>query len=311
MHPVRCSKINLEFIPMKASSFTTGLLQGGKQALLSVALVAGLGMVAPKPAQALTVVLDFVSVATTDQFGVGTLPETFSTWGFTGLNLAGVRAAVLDAVNNDYLNYPTFGANPQSPLPDGKQLNINFVTSVGQTLPGNGDSEWYYMAIGDANPNVGFLGQACLGCVRNSSGVSTVANGTIFGSTLTDTIASLLSLATSDAQRINLLAGTVAHEIGHSLTLAQSRCVNFLAHGHWCIAHLDAQCRTCERPLFCVHRVQQPDSKRGSAQCQPCARNRHHADVDHGLGDVGFAFAEDAQSGVSETASAICFCRRR
>jgi hypothetical protein len=219
MHPVRCSKINLEFIPMKASSFTTGLLQGGKQALLSVALVAGLGMVAPKPAQALTVVLDFVSVATTDQFGVGTLPETFFTWGFTGLNLAGVRAAVLDAVNNDYLNYPTFGANPQSPLPDGKQLNINFVTSVGQTLPGNGDSEWYYMAIGDANPNVGFLGQACLGCVRNSSGVSTVANGTIFGSTLTDTIASLLSLATSDAQRINLLAGTVAHEIGHSLTL--------------------------------------------------------------------------------------------
>jgi hypothetical protein len=106
-----------------------------------------------------------------------------------------------------------------SPLPNGKQLNINFVTSVGLTPPSNGDSEWYFMAIGDANPNQGFLGQACLGCVRNSGGVSGVANGTIFGSTLTDSIAGLLSLATSDAQRINLLAGTVAHEIGHSLTL--------------------------------------------------------------------------------------------
>jgi hypothetical protein len=204
---------------MKASSFTTGLLQSGKQALLSVALVAGLSMAAPKPAQALTVVLDFVSGPTTDAFGVRTLPETFASWGFTGLDLNGVRNAVLGAVVNDYLNYPTVGANPSSPLPNGKQLNINFVTSVGQTPPSNGDSEWYYMAIGDADPNQGFLGQACLGCVRNASGVSTVANGTIFGSTLTDTIASLLSLATSDAQRINLLAGTVAHEIGHGLTL--------------------------------------------------------------------------------------------
>jgi PEP-CTERM motif len=37
---------------------------------------------------------------------------------------------------------------------------------------------------------------------------------------LTDSIASLLSLATNDTQRINLLAGTLSHEIGHSLTLA-------------------------------------------------------------------------------------------
>jgi hypothetical protein len=204
---------------MRSSTFTTRLLQRSKALMLTTALASGLVVATPKPAQALTVVLDFVSVATTDQFGVGTLPETFSTWGFTGLNLAGVRSAVLDAVNNDYLNYPTVGANPLSPLPNGKQLNIDFVISNGQTPPSNGDSEWYYMAIGDANPNQGFLGQACLGCVRNSSGVSTVANGTIFGSTLTDTISSLLSLATSDAQRINLLAGTVAHEIGHSLTL--------------------------------------------------------------------------------------------
>jgi hypothetical protein len=204
---------------MKTLSFAPGLLQCSKQAALGLALVAGLSMATPKPAQALTVVLDFVPGATTDLFGVGTLAENFSTWGFTGLNLAGVRNAVLSAVTNDYLGYATVGANPSSPLPNGKELNINFTTSLGLTGPGNGDSEWYYMAIGDANPNQGFLGQACLGCVRNSAGVATVANGSIFGSTLTDSIFGLLSLATSDAQRINLLAGTVSHEIGHGLGL--------------------------------------------------------------------------------------------
>jgi hypothetical protein len=189
-----------------------------RTAVLGSLLAAGLA-VGAAPAHALTVVLNFVNVATTDRNNVGTLPETFATWGFTGLDLNGVRAATLAAVKNDYLGYPSFATNAASPLPAGKELNINFTFSNGLSGPGNGDAEWYYMAIGDANPNQGFLGQACLGCVRNAAGVSTVANGTIFGSTLTDSIFGLLSLATSDAQRINLLAGTVAHEIGHGLTL--------------------------------------------------------------------------------------------
>jgi hypothetical protein len=190
-----------------------------KSAALGATLALGLSFGATQQAQALTIVLNFVPSATTDLFGVGTLPETFSTWGFTGLDLAAVRLATLAAVRTDYLGYPTVGANAASPLPNGKELNINFTFSTGLTGPGNGDTEWYYMAIGDANPNQGFLGQACLGCVRNSSGVSTTANGGIVGSVLTDTISGLLSLATNDAQRINLLAGTVAHEIGHTLTL--------------------------------------------------------------------------------------------
>jgi hypothetical protein len=135
------------------------------------------------------------------------------------MDLNGVRNATLAAVTQDYLGFPSFGTNASSPLPAGKELNINFTFSNGLTGPGNGDTEWYYMAIGDANPNQGFLGQACLGCVRNAAGVSSVANGTIFGSTLTDSISGLLSLATNDQQRINLLAGTVTHEIGHGLVL--------------------------------------------------------------------------------------------
>jgi PEP-CTERM motif len=171
------------------------------------------------PAQALTIVLNFVNAPTTDINGVGSLPESFASWGFTTLDLNGVRNATLAAVKDHYLGYPTFGTNALSPLPNGKELNINFTFSNGVTGPGNGDPEWFYMAIGDANPNQGFLGQACLGCVRNASGVATVAVGSIFGSTLTDSLAGLLSLAANDQQRINLLAGTVSHEIGHGLGL--------------------------------------------------------------------------------------------
>jgi len=185
---------------------------------LAAALLLG-AAAAPQPAQALTIVLNFVDGSTTDRNGVTTIAETFASWGFTTLDLAGVRQATLDAVLDDYLGFPSFGSNALSPLPDGRELDINFTISNGLTGPGNGDTEWYVMAIGDASPNQGFLGQACLGCVRNSAGVATVANGTIFGSSLTDTIAGLLPLASNDQQRIQLLAGTVAHEIGHGLGL--------------------------------------------------------------------------------------------
>ncbi len=190
-----------------------------QKAALGAALVAGVALAAPQPAQALTIVLNFVNAPVIDQFGVGSVPETFASWGFTSLDLAGVRAATLAAVRADYLAYPTVATNAASPLQAGKELNINFTFSNGLTGASNGDPEFYYMNIGDANPNVGFLGQACLGCIRNASGVATVPVGTMFGSTLSDSISGLLSLATSDQQRINLLAGTVAHEIGHGLGL--------------------------------------------------------------------------------------------
>jgi PEP-CTERM motif len=196
-----------------------GLLNRCKLSLLGVAFGAVIGIAAPKPAQALTVLLDFVASPTTDPFMVTTLPESFSSWGFTGLNLSGVRNALLNAVIDDYLGYSTVSSDPLSPLLAGKELNINFGITVGQTGPTNGDSEYYYIAIGDASPNQGFLGEACLGCVR-TLGAASITNGTIFGSVLTDSIASLLSLATNDTERINLLAGTLSHEIGHSLTLA-------------------------------------------------------------------------------------------
>ncbi|KPF51284.1 hypothetical protein IP87_08720 [beta proteobacterium AAP121] len=194
-------------------------LHTGRKAAVAAALALGLGLATDKPAEALTIMLNFVAAPTIDRAGVGSTPETFASWGFSGMSLTDIRNATLAAVQNHYLGYPSFATNALSPLPAGFELDINFEWSNGATAPTNGDTEWYYMAIGDANPNVGFLGQACLGCVRNSAGNSSVANGTIFGSTLTDSIAGLLSLATNNEQRINLLAGTVTHEIGHGLSL--------------------------------------------------------------------------------------------
>ncbi len=198
---------------------TNTALRAGRKLMVGAAVTLALGLSTDRPAHALTVLLDFVSGPTTDLFGVGTIPESFASWGFTGMSLNDVREATLDAVMQDYLAYPSVGTNASSPLADGYQLNIRFEWSNGQTAPTNGDTEWYFMAIGDAQPNEGFLGQACLGCVRNASGVSSAANGSIVGSVLTDTISGLLSLATSNEQRINLLAGTVTHEIGHTLNI--------------------------------------------------------------------------------------------
>lgn len=203
---------------MKLERKWAGCLKGLRSAALGAAVT--LGLVGAMPAQALTIVLNFVNTPTTDINGVRTTPETFASWGFTGLlSLDAIRNATLAAVQVDYLAYPTVGQNALSPLPVGKQLDIDFVWSNGLTGPSNADPDYFYVDIGDANPNQGFLGQACLDCVRNSAGNASQPAGAIVGSILSDSIAALLNLATNDSQRINLLAGTVSHEIGHSLTL--------------------------------------------------------------------------------------------
>ena len=58
-------------------------VKASKAGLLAATMALGLATV--QPAQALTIVLDFVPSATTDIFGVGSVSESFASWGFTGL----------------------------------------------------------------------------------------------------------------------------------------------------------------------------------------------------------------------------------
>ena len=194
-------------------------------AVASAALAFGLAAATPDDAKALTVSLNFVSSLTTDMFGVKTNTANYTPYGFTGMNTAQIQAAILSSLIDDYLGYPTIGADASSPLPVGKELDINFV--IGSGAPSNGDSEYYYVAIGNRAEPYGFLGQACLSCVRDETsgtGPNGVSNGAIVGSILVDNIAlSLASLASSDDERINLLEGTIAHEIGHALSLEHPR----------------------------------------------------------------------------------------
>ena len=92
---------------------------------LAAALLLGTGLIAsvPRPAEALTISLAFVSSPTIDAFGVGTTADTFAAFGFTGMTTAQIQAGVLSAVTNDYLGYPTGG---RSPLPVGMQLIGNY-----------------------------------------------------------------------------------------------------------------------------------------------------------------------------------------
>ena len=189
--------------------------------LATAAIATGFGAALPQHAAALTISLDFVTGPTTDVFAVGTTTATYGAYGFTGLSTAQIQISIYNAVVMDYLGFPDITANALSPLAAGKQLNLSFVTSSSAVAPGNGDPEYYHVAIGNSTAVQVFLGQACFTCVRTAGGVGPtgVSNGNIVGSILVDNIAGLASLATTDQQRINLLAGTVAHEIGHTLSL--------------------------------------------------------------------------------------------
>lgn len=185
----------------------------------SLAIAAGLAFAQPQPAQALTISLAFVDSPTTDRFGVTTTTADFTPFGFANWNTAQIKSAIVAAVTEDYLGYPIGGL---SPLTAGKQLAINFEATNTLTRPANGDPEYYYVAIGTATNVSGFLGQACTMCIRTATGRGPLlgtTTGDIVGSILTNEIAKVAVTATTNQQRVNLIAGTIAHEIGHALSL--------------------------------------------------------------------------------------------
>ena len=191
--------------------------------LTSVSAIALLAAV-PQQAQALTLLLNFTNAPVTENAGVGTSTidvADFSTWGFTGMTLPTIMSSVLASVNQAYLMYPTVGANALSPLANGKELNINFETvTSGSALPSNGDANYFYFGVGNTtNPADDELGHACYGCVRDLTMLASAPNGSMVGVNFTNNLQGLTGLATTDAERINILAGTIAHEFGHALML--------------------------------------------------------------------------------------------
>ena len=79
---------------------SSAALQVCKKGAMAAAVALSLGLATDRDAEALTVLLNFVNGPTTDRFNVGTLPETFASWGFTGMSLTDIRNATLAAVQN-------------------------------------------------------------------------------------------------------------------------------------------------------------------------------------------------------------------
>jgi hypothetical protein len=202
----------------------------------AVTMALAIGMTTPRESQALTFVLDFDNTGT-DIFSQTTGPLQQGSFNFFGLSEAQVEQATLSAVTSHYQNYVTIGADPLSPLANGQQLDIDFEIGAAGTSPLNGDSDFWSIKIGDGisgtgATNPGIFGAACGACVRTGAGVSNQFNltvGATVGSIWTDHIDNFAALATSASELINLIAGTISHEIGHTLALGHTSPNNAMA----------------------------------------------------------------------------------
>lgn len=188
------------------------------------------GMFLSINASALTIVLDFDSTSA-DIFGQTTGAFDHTTFGFAGFaSQSAVESEILNSVTAHFNDYPDVGLDPISPIPVGRELDINFESGTFATAPANGDSEYHFVKVGAGiaganSTNLGILGAACGGCARTSAGVVDefgLGFGNIIGAIWTDHIDNLISLAGNDLQLINLIAGTISHEIGHTLSLAHA-----------------------------------------------------------------------------------------
>jgi hypothetical protein len=194
----------------------------------------------PQSASALTFVLDFNDsnqANTSDIFGTTVSDFDVTDYGFNSSQYSTVTSAILDKVKSDYQDIPDVKEDARSPFAAGKELNIDFQIGNIGTAPSNGDSEYYFMQIGDlaTDPNnvapVGVLGIAALDGARNSSGSSdpfaigqqnwkNFAVGSVYTNRVNALggVSNKLTSGNLDAT-VNAISGTLSHEIGHALSL--------------------------------------------------------------------------------------------
>ena len=190
-----------------------------------------------KSASALTFVLDFNDLAqanTSDSFPEPYTVRTFDVdaYGFSTSDFSLVTNSILNTVESHFYDIPDISEDVRSSIPAGEQLDIDFEIGNIGTLPINGDSEYYYIQIGDyvSGPGSGSLGVAGLGAARQSDGTLPHDDdgyiGLTLGSVFTDNINRLSLLTPSNALTsgnleftTNAIAGTLSHEIAHTLSL--------------------------------------------------------------------------------------------
>jgi hypothetical protein len=186
-------------------------------------------------ANALTFVLDFNDANqenTSDIFGTEVTDFNVNSYGFAPTEFDLVTNSILDKVESHFYDIPTesnyFGATT-SPIPDGQELDIDFeIGEINAFTPSDGDSDYYFVQIGSAVSNeVTSLGQAGLNTARSSNGtVNSFFQRRVVGSVFTDNIVNLRGLTPSNTLKTgnleattNAIAGTLSHEIGHTLSL--------------------------------------------------------------------------------------------
>ena len=184
-------------------------------------------------ANALTFVLDFNDANqenTSDIFGTKITNFNVNPYGFAPTEFDLVTNSILDKVESHFYDIPTesnYFGDTTSPIPDGKELDIDFeIGEINAFTPSNQDSDYYFVQIGSAvSDEVTSLGQAGLNTARNSNGsVIPFYQGKVVGSVFTDNINRIGGLG--DALKsgnleatTNAIAGTLSHEIGHALSL--------------------------------------------------------------------------------------------
>ena len=185
-------------------------------------------------ASAITIVIDFNDVGqpnTTDIFGNSVSDFSVTSYGFTQGDYGTVTNAILGELRNDYYGIPTQATLAGSPIPAGFELDIDFEIGDFGTAPTNGDTEYYTAQLGTgvSGPHVaGTFGVAGGSTIRTSSGQANpfgLNNGDVVVSVFTDNIQGLggvgnaLSSGNLSAT-MHAINGTLAHEIGHALSLA-------------------------------------------------------------------------------------------
>ena len=123
----------------------------------------------------LTIVLDFIDPGQVSEIDInGRQVDTFNIgpYGFGAAQYDQVTNAIMATVQEYFRNVPTASQNPLSPIPDGQELNLDFIIGDTGVAPSNGATEYYVLTIGDsAVPLGGLAGQAGdIGNIRNALG---------------------------------------------------------------------------------------------------------------------------------------------